>query len=68
MWLEHTFVLSQNFSVMSEKELMTKEHIERQLLALKKKRRRVDLSKYAGKVKFDIDPLTYQKQVRDEWR
>lgn len=26
-----------------------------------------DLKKYAGVLKTDIDPLDYQKQVRDEW-
>lgn len=26
-----------------------------------------DALKYAGKVKCDIDPLVYQKQMRDEW-
>ena len=26
-----------------------------------------DLRKYAGILKTDIDPLEYQKQIRDEW-
>ncbi len=26
-----------------------------------------DPSKYAGKIKFPMDGLTYQKMVRDEW-
>lgn len=26
-----------------------------------------DLRKYAGILKTDIDPLAYQKQIRDEW-
>jgi hypothetical protein len=38
------------------------------LFILKKKRKGIDLSKYAGKVKFDIDPVEYQRQIRDEWR
>jgi hypothetical protein len=38
------------------------------VLILKKKRKGIDLSKYAGKVKFDIDPVEYQRQIRDEWR
>lgn len=30
-------------------------------------RKGFDASKYAGKIQFPIDGLTYQKQVRDEW-
>ena len=30
-------------------------------------RKGFDAKKYAGKIKFPIDGLTYQKQVRDEW-
>jgi len=26
-----------------------------------------DIKKYAGALKIDIDPLEYQKQMRDEW-
>ena len=26
-----------------------------------------DIMKYAGKLQTDIDPLEYQKQMRDEW-
>lgn len=26
-----------------------------------------DLKKYAGVLKTDIDPLDYQKKMRDEW-
>lgn len=26
-----------------------------------------DIMKYAGKLQTDIDPLDYQKQIRDEW-
>jgi hypothetical protein len=26
-----------------------------------------DLRKYAGILKTDIDPLAYQKQIRNEW-
>jgi len=28
----------------------------------------VDTTKYAGAIKTDIDPLEYQKMMRDEWR
>jgi hypothetical protein len=30
-------------------------------------RKGFDAKKYAGKIKFPVDGLTYQKQVRDEW-
>ena len=26
-----------------------------------------DIMKYAGKLQTDIDPLEYQRQMRDEW-
>lgn len=53
---------------MADKPISIKDNVDRKLEALKSNRKRIDLSKYAGKVKFDIDPLEYQKQVRDEWR
>jgi hypothetical protein len=33
----------------------------------KKAQKGFDPSKYAGKIKFPVDGLTYQKQIRDEW-
>lgn len=30
-------------------------------------RKGLDAKKYEGKIKFPVDGLTYQKQVRDEW-
>lgn len=53
---------------MAEKEIPDKKHVTAELVALKKKRKPTDLSKYAGKVKFDIDPVEYQRQIRSEWR
>ena len=32
-----------------------------------KKRKSITLNKYFGKVSFDVDGLTYQKKVRNEW-
>lgn len=26
-----------------------------------------DIMKYAGKLKTDIDPIAFQKQIRNEW-
>lgn len=37
-------------------------------LAKLKRSRKIDLSKYLGKVDFGVDGLTYQLQIRDEWR
>ncbi|KAB7727642.1 hypothetical protein F5984_21490 [Rudanella paleaurantiibacter] len=34
----------------------------------KKARKGFDPKKYAGKIKFPVDGLTYQKQMRDEWQ
>jgi len=33
----------------------------------RKEKKSIDLKKYFGKVTFDIDGLTYQKKVRNEW-
>ena len=36
---------------------------------IRKKSRNNDVMKYAGKLKhLDIDPLKYQKNMRDEWQ
>ena len=29
--------------------------------------KRMDISKYAGKLKLTFDPLKYQKKIRSEW-
>jgi hypothetical protein len=34
----------------------------------KKSTKKVSLDKYFGKVQFDAEGLTYQKNVRDEWK
>lgn len=26
-----------------------------------------DLSKYAGTIKWDVDPVDYQRKIRNEW-
>lgn len=33
----------------------------------KSARKGFDSKKYAGKIKFPVDGLTYQKRIRDEW-
>jgi hypothetical protein len=35
---------------------------------LSEAKKNVDLSKYAGIMKLSIDPLEYQRQIRDEWQ
>lgn len=35
--------------------------------AISKKTKGVDTSKYSGILKSDLDPLEYQKKMRDEW-
>lgn len=45
---------------------LKKEDLEK---ALKKtsKRKKIDLTKYFGKVKFGMDGLSYQQSMRNEW-
>ena len=31
------------------------------------KKPKYDFSEFVGKIKWDIDPLEYQKKLRDEW-
>lgn len=51
------------------KKPITEKKIVEALSKIKKsaKKKGFDPEKYAGKVKFDVDPIKYQKQVRDEW-
>ncbi|MDR8393391.1 hypothetical protein NC796_19710 [Aliifodinibius sp. S!AR15-10] len=34
----------------------------------RKHKDKIKLDRYFGKVSFDIDGLTYQKEVRNEWK
>jgi len=36
--------------------------------ASEKKVKGIDTSKYSGTIKTKIDPLEYQKKMRDEWQ
>jgi hypothetical protein len=45
----------------------TRKEIEKALAKSKSKRKRINLSKYFGRVDFGIDGLTYQKKIRNEW-
>ncbi|MXV14417.1 hypothetical protein [Hufsiella ginkgonis] len=47
---------------------VTRTALDKKLEKLEKKRKPIDLDKYAGKVNFGVDGLEYQLKVRDEWR
>lgn len=44
-----------------------KEEIRRKVNEVVSQRPKRDISKYAGSLTADIDPLEYQKAVRNEW-
>jgi hypothetical protein len=46
----------------------SRSQLDEALTKLPKKKSTIDLSKYAGKVKFGVDGLDYQLKTRDEWR
>ena len=45
---------------------------KKQMLTIEKKLQKetlgVDTKKYCGSIKLKIDPLTFQNQVRNEWK
>jgi hypothetical protein len=43
------------------------EEIFDQIKASNPPQKKHDFAKYVGKIKFKKDPLTIQKQMRDEW-
>lgn len=45
-----------------------KEEIKKRIDDVVAKAAKQDLTKYAGKLKIDIDPLEYQRQMRNEWK
>jgi hypothetical protein len=47
---------------------ISREELDKQLNNIPKKRKSIDLSKYAGKIDFGVDGLEYQLAVRNEWR
>lgn len=44
-----------------------KEEIKKRVNEVFSKAPKKDIMKYAGKLKMDIDPLEYQRRMRDEW-
>lgn len=45
-----------------------KEEIKKRINEVISKAPKKDIMKYAGKLKMDIDPLEYQRRIRDEWK
>jgi hypothetical protein len=50
------------------KKPITKEKLKKVDALLKRKKKTISLKKYAGKIKWDLDSLTIQKAMRNEWR
>lgn len=46
---------------------VTKEKVQQAIEQLSKETGKKNLRKHFGKLKREIDPLDYQKQVRNEW-
>ncbi len=46
----------------------SRKELDEALAKLSKKPKGINLKKYFGKVKFKMDGLEYQKQIRNEWR
>jgi hypothetical protein len=46
----------------------TRQQLDNALKKIVAPKRKINLDKYAGKIKFKTDGLAYQKKVRDEWR
>ena len=47
---------------------ISREELDKELAKLTKKRKPIDLDKYAGKINFGVDGLEYQLAVRNEWQ
>lgn len=45
-----------------------KDEIMKRLKNAVSKSRKRNIMKYAGKLKLEVDPLDYQKQMRNEWK
>lgn len=46
----------------------SKKEIRKKLELIFSKRKKNNLLEFAGKLKTDIDPVEFQKQMRNEWR
>ncbi len=45
----------------------SKESIQKKMAQATSNSPKKDISKHAGKLKLKIDPIAFQKQIRDEW-
>ncbi len=45
-----------------------RDEIKKRITNAVSKSRKRDIKKYAGKLKLEVDPLDYQKQMRNEWK
>lgn len=50
------------------KKGMRKEEIRSILIRLRKKTKKINLKKYCGAIKLEVDPLEQQKKWRNEWK
>jgi hypothetical protein len=47
---------------------VSRSQVDNEIERITAKKRKFNLRKYAGKVRFlHVDPLQYQKKLRDEW-
>jgi hypothetical protein len=46
----------------------SKREIRKKLELVFSKKKKSNILKFAGKLKSDIDPVEFQKQMRNEWR
>jgi hypothetical protein len=46
----------------------TKAEIVEKINSLKKERSKKDLLKLSGSLKLDVDPVVFQKKLRNEWK
>ena len=47
---------------------ITREELDKAMAKNFKKKKKINLAKYFGKVNFGGDGLKYQKKIRSEWR
>ena len=45
----------------------SKDEIKKQIDKIVSKNPKKDIKKYAGKLTLNVDPLVFQRQMRDEW-
>ena len=54
--------------IIEVKKSVSRSQVDNEIERITAKKRKFKLRKYMGKVRFQhIDPLQYQKKLRDEW-